>query len=81
MESTVKEKIERWRILADIFVNKDKKVFIKEINGDLHFCKIVLTSHDSLIIYNFGPGQREGLEEEIYWVQISDFDEYREMRE
>ena len=76
---TVTDKIERWRILANIFVNKDKKIFLKEMNGNLHFCNILSINQDSLIIKNFGPGQREGLEEEIYWVQILEFDEYREV--
>lgn len=74
---TVKDKIERWKILADILLNKDKKSFIKEINEDLHFCEIISMNEDSIIIKNFGPEQRANTEEEIYWVQILEFDEYK----
>ena len=74
---TVMEKIERWKILIEIFTNEDKKVFIKEINGNLHFCKILLKRDNSITIKNFGPEQRADKEEEIYLAQISDLDEYK----
>ncbi len=77
----VKDNIQRWKILSKIFFDEDKRVFIKEINGDLHFCKIILNKIDSLIIKNFGPEQRAGKEDEIYWAQILEFDKYREVRE
>jgi len=74
------EKIERWKILANIFTNKNKKVFINKINGDLHFCKIILIDEDFIKIKNFGPEQRKDKIEEIYWAQISKFDEHKEVK-
>ena len=75
----VKDTIQRWKILSKIFFNEDKKVFIKKINGDIHFCKIILNKDDYLIIQNFGPKQRMGKEEEIYWAQILEFNKYKEV--
>jgi len=75
------DKIERWKILSNIFLTKKKKVFIHEMNGDIHFCNIISINNDSINIKNFGPPQRAGKEEEIYWVQIKDFDKYKEVRE
>jgi len=75
----VKDKIERWKILANIFLNRNKKIFIKELNEDLHFCEIISVNEDSITIKNFGPEQRADITEEIYWVQILEFDEYREV--
>lgn len=74
----VKDKIERWKLLANLFVEQNKKAFIREINGDLHFCDLILVGEDSILILNFGPDQRKGKKERIYWFQIEDFDEYRE---
>jgi len=74
---TVMEKIERWKILSNIFFKQNKKAFIKEINGDLHFCNIILNKENSLTVKNFGPEQRAGKEEKIYWAQILDFDEFK----
>ena len=75
---TVKDKIERWKLLADLFIQKNKRAFIKEINGDLHFCIVLLNGEDSILIENFGPEQRAGTKEKIYWFSISEFEEYKE---
>lgn len=72
------DKIQRWKILGNILFNQDKNVFIKEMNGDLHFCKILLISNNIIKIKNFGPSQRKDIVNEIYWVQIVEFDEYKE---
>ena len=75
---TVKDKIERWKLLTELFIKNNTKAFIREINGDLHFCVIVLNGNDSILIENFGPEQRAGIKEKIYWYSISEFDEYKE---
>ncbi len=74
----VKDKIERWKLLADVFLKQNKKAFIREINGDLHFCNLVLNGDDAILIVNFGPEQRAMVREKIYWVQVEDFDEYKD---
>jgi len=61
-----------------IIYQKDTKAFIREINGDLHFCTIVLNGEDSILVDNFGPEQRAGTREKIYWYIISEFSEYKE---
>jgi len=74
----IKEKIERWKLLVDIFLKEDKKVFIREVNGDLHFCKILSKDDDAVLIINFGPEQRAGTKENIYWYLINDIDEFKD---
>ncbi len=74
----LKDKIERWKLLADILIRQNKKAFIKEINGNIHFCNLILNDEDHIIILNFGPEQRAGVKERIYWVQVEDFNEYKE---
>jgi len=71
----VKDKIERWKLLAELFLNKNIKAYIKEINGDLHFCDILFVGEDSVRIYNYGPAQRAGTKDTLYWINIEDFDE------
>lgn len=70
------DKIERWKLLADLFIKNNSRVFIKEINGDLHFCDIILVGEDTVEIENFAPEQRQGKRERIYWVEIETFEEY-----
>lgn len=76
---TVKEKIERWKSLAEIFLKKNTKAYIREINGDLHFCEVLLVGEETIYILNFGPEQRTGIKEKIYWLNISEFDEYKKV--
>lgn len=73
------ENIQRWKILANIFINENKRVFIRKINNDIHFCKIILNSENFILVKNFGPEQRNNLQEKIYWVQISELDEFKEV--
>ena len=77
----VLENIERWKLLADLFIRDNLPVFIKEINGDLHFCHILINGDDSILIENFNPEQRNGKQERGYWFVIQDFDKYKERRE
>lgn len=71
------DNIQRWKILAKIFLKEDKRIFIRKINDDLHFCKIILNSENFIRIKNFGPEQRKDIEENIYWAQIYEFDEFK----
>jgi len=75
---TVMDNIQRFKLLGKILLNQNKNAFIRKINGDLHFCEIIFISENSIKIKNFGPEQRKDREEEIYWVQISEFDEFKE---
>jgi len=73
----VMDNIQRWKILADIFLKEGKSVFIRKINDDLHFCKIILNSENFILVKNFGPEQRKDEEDTIYWAQISEFDKFK----
>lgn len=77
----IKEKVERWKLLADVFIKNNSKVFIKKINGDLHFCLIVLNGEDSITVDNFAPKQRAGQRDKIWWFEIEEFEESNEERE
>ena len=74
----VKDKVKRWKLLADVFIKTNSKVFIKKINGDLHFCIMVLSGEDSILVDNFAPIQREGKREKIWWFEAEEFEEYEE---
>ena len=77
-KENIREKIERWKLLADIFVKNNSKVFLKTINGNFHFCIVVLNGEDSLLVENFAPEQRSGNRDKIYWVEVETFEEYKE---
>ena len=74
------DKIKRWKLLSKLFLKNNTKTFIHKINGDLHFCKIIETSEDYIIVENFGPEQRAGQRDKIYWLEVNEFDEYKDRR-
>ncbi len=77
----IKERILQWQLLADQWFSENKKVFIKTISGNLHFCKIVLVGETSVCVDNYGPEQRAGKRDYIDWLMITEFDLVREAGE
>jgi hypothetical protein len=80
---TVKQKIERLQIKAELFLKENKKCFIRDVYNNYYFCFIIFSGEDNLRIQNF-KGKRlvDGIEKEnIYWVDISDIQDYKEKEE
>ena len=74
----VMEKVLRWQILADRFAKDNSNVFIKTINGDLHFCKIILVGETKVTVDNYAPTQRADTRDMLDWLQIETFEEVEE---
>jgi len=77
----VKEKIERLKIKARLFLSENKKAFIKDIYDNYYFCYIIPNDNpNELEIKNFGGHRfKEGkINETLYWVDILDIQEYKE---
>ena len=74
-------KIEGWKNLAEIFLKEDKKVYIKDLNGDYYFADILLVGDATITIQCFAPDTRAGKNYTLYWVSIYRFDEYKENAE
>jgi hypothetical protein len=70
-----KDRIQRLRETADLFLQKDKNVFIKDINGNIYFCKILLVGEETLRIDIHGPMQRAGENATLYWPMIVKLEE------
>lgn len=73
----IKDNIEHWKLLGELLIEKDIPAFIKEINGDLHFCDILLIGENSVEVLNFAPEQRAGKKEIIFWFKIERFEELK----
>ena len=74
---SIKEKIARWQVLADLFDKQDKKVFIKDILDNYYFADILIVGEDTILIDCFAPEDRKG-HQQLYWANIVKFDEYKE---
>ncbi len=77
----IKERVLQWQLLAEQYKCEGCNVFIKTINGDLHFCKIVLVGEIKLTVDNYAPEQRAGTRSYIDWLQVDLFDKAREVGE
>jgi len=74
----VQEKILRWQLLAEKYLENNSNVFIKDINGNYYFCKIVMVGETKITVDVYAPEQRAGTREYLDWLKIMEFDEVRE---
>lgn len=70
-----KERQKALKETADLFLQHDKNVFIKDINGNIYFCKILLVGEETLRILAHGPMQRAGDKVTLYWQMIVKLEE------
>jgi len=76
--NTVTEKIERFKLKAELFLKEDIKAFVKDVYDNYHFCDILLVGEDWLMVKHF-KGKKEGEKVRILWADILVLDEYREV--
>lgn len=74
----IKEKIERWKIKADILIKENKKAFLKDINETYFWCYLIKFD-DFRITFKPFKGNGEGIVLKKYWSDIIKFDEYEEI--
>jgi len=74
---TAKEKVERYKGKAEVFLKNNTKAFIVNINEDYFFCDILLIGEDYLYVRHF-TGKKKGEKERIVWFDIIKFEEYEE---
>ena len=74
---TVKDKIERLKGKAEIFLKNNTKAFIVDTIDNYYFCDILLVGEDYLYVQHF-TGKKKGEKERIVWFDIIKFEEYQE---
>jgi len=74
----IKNKILQWQLLAEQWFSENQNVFIKKLNGNIYFCKIVLVGETKISVDIYAPDQRAGKREFIDWLEIEMFDKVRE---
>ena len=80
MEEGFKDKIKRMKVKADLFLDKEIKTFIVDINNDFYFCNIESVEEDSLVVLGFA-GRRKFERDKIFFIDILRFEEYHELEE
>jgi len=77
---TAKEKVERYKGKAEIFLKNNTHAFIVDISDNYYFCDILLVGEDYLYVKHF-TGKKKYEKERILWFDIIKFEEYREVGE
>ncbi len=80
-KESIKERILQWQLLAEQWFKENQNVFIKKLNGNIYFCKIVLVGEVKVCVDVYGPEQRENTREYIDWLEIEKFDKVIEKEE
>jgi hypothetical protein len=75
----IMERILRWQLLAEQYFQDNENVFIKTLNGDFYFCKIVLIGETKICVDVYAPEQRANTRENLDWLNIETFDKVREV--
>jgi|6_EtaG_2_1085325.scaffolds.fasta_scaffold03328_9 hypothetical protein len=79
-KENLKQKIERFKAKAKIFLAENLKTFIEDINGDYYFCKILKVNDNYFVVKSFA-GKRMREMDRIFFVDIIRFEEYEELEE
>ena len=79
MEQGIKEKAERIKEKAKIFLKNNTKAFIVDVKDNYYFCDIELIGDDSLIVVGFA-GRRKYEQDKIFFIDILRFEEYEEVQ-
>jgi len=75
MEIGIKERLEHWKIKAELFLKEDKRVLIKDLYDNWYFADLILIGENILKFKCYAPEQRAGQEFTKYWADITYFDE------
>jgi len=73
---TVAQKIERFKLRAELFLRKEGPVFIIDSMNNWHSCYILDINEDDIKVKEFS-GKLTGQINEINWVDIIKFEEFR----
>ena len=75
---SIKEVIERYKLIAEDYLRENKKVFIKDINDQFYFAYILFVGESAIIIQCFAPANKNGEKYTLNWFLINKFEEYKE---
>lgn len=75
---TAKEKVERMKGKAEIFLKNNTPAFIVDTSDNYYFCYILIIGEDYLYIEDF-KGKRKGEKSRLVWFDVIRFDEYKEI--
>jgi hypothetical protein len=74
MELGIKEKVGRWILLGEDYLENNIPIVIKDIEDNWFFGNITLIQDNYITIYCTGPEHRKGKTETIEWLRVKSFE-------
>lgn len=75
----IQEMIERYKILAELYLKENRRIFIRDISDAYYFADILFVGETRLYIQCFAPESKIGQKVEILWPTIVKLEEYAEV--
>lgn len=80
MTNELREKLERWKIKAEVFLKNDTRAFLIDTNNTWYWCDIVFVGDDTVTIQPF-KGIYAGIKRRLLWADVVKLEEYQEKGE
>ena len=77
MTEELRERIERWRLLGEVLLKNNTRVFLVDTNDTYYWCDLIYVGEDTVTVLPF-DGEYKGIKKKLYWVQVAKFEEYKE---
>ena len=77
MDEGLKDKVDRMKAKAELFIKEDIRAFIVDTDDTYYFCDILLVGENHITIQDF-TGKRKGEKNRLLWLDIKDIEEYKE---
>lgn len=77
---TIKERIERYKIKAEVFLENNIKAFIVDVEDTYYFCNIIFVGDKKIYIQHF-KGKKKDEKERLFYVDIVKLVEYKDKEE
>ena len=76
MDEGLKDKVERMKAKAELFIKEDIKAFIVDTDDTYYFCDILLVGDNHIMFQDF-TGKRKGEKTRLLWLDVQDIEEYK----
>ncbi len=76
MTEEIRDRMERFRIKAEIFLKNDTKVFLVDINDTYYWADLILVTEDTVTVMSF-DGEHKGIKKTLLWVDVVKFEAYK----
>ena len=79
-KENIKDKVERIKAKAQIFLDEKIKAFVEDSLGNYYFCNIIKVEDNYIFVKGFA-GKRKHETDRIFFIDIYRLEEYQEIGE